>query len=66
MAKKNNQKITIEDVEYDMSKLSDNAKSQVQNIQFVDSRLQQLHNELAISDTARIGYSRALKKELLK
>jgi hypothetical protein len=65
MAKKNNQKITIEDVEYDMSKLSDNAKSQVQNIQFVDSRLQQLHNELAISDTARIGYSRALKNELL-
>jgi hypothetical protein len=66
MAKKNNQKITIEDVEYDMNKLSDNAKSHVQNIQFVDSRLQQLHNELAISDTARIGYTRALKNELQK
>jgi hypothetical protein len=49
-----------------MNKLSDNAKSHVQNIQFVDSRLQQLHNELAISDTARIGYTRALKNELQK
>ena len=66
MTKKNDQKITIDDVEYDLNKLSDNAKSQIQNIQFVDTRLQQLHNELAVSDTARIGYTRALKSEFTK
>lgn len=59
-------KITIDDVEYDLDELSDNAKTQLMNIQFVDAQLQQLNNELAVSDTARIGYTNALKGELAK
>ena len=59
-------KIKIDDVEYDLDALSDNAKSQLANIQFVDLQLQQLNNEWAISDTARIAYSRALKAEIAK
>ena len=59
-------KITIDDVEYSLDGLSDDAKAQLMNIQFVDAQLQQLNNELAVSDTARIGYTNALKGELAK
>lgn len=60
------QKITIDDVEYNLDDLSDKAKEQLANIQFVNAQLQQLNNELAVSDTARIGYTNALKSELAK
>jgi hypothetical protein len=62
--KKEPQKITIDSVEYQLDKLSDNAKAQLANLQFVDSQLQQLHNEWAVADTARIGYANALKKDI--
>ena len=60
------QKITIDDIEYEFDNLSDNAKAQLANIQFVDTQLQQLNNEWAVSDTARIGYTNALKAEVAK
>ena len=60
------QKITIDGTEYNLDKLSDNAKKQLVHIQFVDNQLQQLNNELAVADTARIGYTNALKGELSK
>ena len=59
-------KITIDEIEYAASDLSDNAKSQISSIKFVDEQLQQLHNELAVADTARIGYTKALKAEAEK
>ena len=34
------------------------------NLQFVDNQLMQLNNEWAVADTARIGYTNALKVEL--
>ena len=63
---KNAEKITIDDVEYNLEDLTDNAKAQLSNINFVDAQLQQLNNEWAVSDTARIGYTNALKAELAK
>ena len=64
--KKKEEKITIDGLEYLLSDLSDNAKIQLTNIQFVDDKMQQLNNELAVSDTARIGYTNALKVEIEK
>ena len=64
MAESTDQKITIDKVEYNLSDLSDNAKAQLANIQFVDAQIQQLNNEWAVSDTARMGYTNALKAEL--
>ena len=66
MAEDTDQKITIDEVEYNLSDLSDNAKAQLLNIQFVDAQIQQLNNEWAVADTARIGYTNALKAELEK
>jgi hypothetical protein len=59
-------KINIDGTEYSLSDLSDKAKEQVINLQFVDMQIQQLNNEWAVADTARIGYTRALKAELEK
>lgn len=56
--------VLIDDVEYNLSDLSDEAVSQIRNIQFVDAQIQQLHSEWAVADTARLGYSEALKREL--
>lgn len=60
------EKITIDGVDYPMENLSDAAKVQLANIQFVDAQIQQLNNEWAVADTARIGYTRALKTEMAK
>ena len=66
MAEGTDQKITIDEVEYNLSDLSDNAKAQLTNIQFVDAQIQQLNNEWAVADTARMGYTNALKAEMAK
>ena len=59
-------KMTIDGKEYDTDTLSDQANATIASLQFVEARMQQLRNELAIADTARIAYSRALKGELAK
>ena len=38
-------KITIDEIEYDLETLSDSAKAQIANIQFVDAQIIQLNNE---------------------
>ncbi|REC54247.1 hypothetical protein DRV84_14095 [Rhodosalinus sediminis] len=60
------QTITIDGKTYKLADLSEQARAQLANIRFCDERIQQLRNELAVSDTARMGYSRALKRELDK
>ena len=54
----------IDGEKHSLDKLSKEAISQIENINFVDTQLQQLRNELAVADTARIGYTNALKQEL--
>ena len=64
MPKNKDDTVTIDGTEYERSNLSDAAISQLGNLQFVDTRLQQLQNELAVADTARIAYTRALRNDL--
>ena len=66
MDQKPEEVITVDDVEYKLSEMSNDAKAQFSNIQFVDHQVRQLQNEWAVSDTARLGYQAALKGELLK
>ena len=58
--------VTVDDKKYKVEDMSDQAQAQLSNIQFVDGQIQQLRNEWAISDTARLGYTAALKGELVK
>lgn len=57
-------KINIDDVEYDLDSLTDDAKSQLISLQLVDQKIAETQQELAIFQTARIGYANALKSEL--
>ena len=60
------EKITIDNIEYDLANASDEAKAQIANLQFVNEQILHRNNELQIAETAKIGYSRALTRELEK
>lgn len=60
------EKLKIDDVEYDVSNPSEGVKTQLDNLQFVNEILLQKNNELQVAETAKIGYSRALNRELEK
>ena len=55
---------TINDKEYDLDDLSDTAKSQIVNIQVVDGEIARLKQQLAIMQTARNAYGKALDGEI--
>lgn len=57
-------KITIDGKEYDTEKLSDAAKTQLTNLNYVDSELRRLQAAVATYQTARVAYARALKEAL--
>ena len=56
--------IKIDGKEYDTDSLSDEAKSQLASIQFVDSELTRLQAKAAALQTARLAYSKALQAAL--
>ncbi|OIQ75080.1 hypothetical protein GALL_432560 [mine drainage metagenome] len=56
--------IKIDDKEYDLDKLSDEAKNQLISIQFVDAELHRLNAQAAVLQTARLAYSTALNAAL--
>ena len=58
--------ITIDGKEYAPDELSDNAKEQIASMKIADERIAQLQSELAIAQTARNAYARALADELSK
>ena len=60
------QNITIDGDVYDLSNASLEVQAQLRNLQFVNEQIVQRNNELQIAQTAKIGYSRALKRELGK
>ncbi len=59
-------KVTINETEYNFENLSEEAKSQVINLQFVQSELQKLDAKIAVYKTAEINYSKALQAEMEK
>jgi len=66
MSTKADDSILLDGKEIKISDLGDEAKMQIESLRFVDMRLQQLESELAVADTARIGYKNALQSEVLK
>ncbi len=59
-------KITINDKEYDTDNMSDEAKNQLQSLQFASSEGKRLQGLLAINKTAQSAYTKALVDELEK
>jgi len=59
-------KIKVGELEYNTEDLSDNGKAQLASLQFLEVQMQKLKNEIAVYQTARVGYMAALKAELEK
>lgn len=60
----NEPKVKIDGVEFALSSLSDEAKAQINNLQFVDAEIARLNAQLAIAGTAKMAYQVALKNAL--
>ena len=56
--------IKIDDKDYNLETLSDEAKNQLVSLQFVDAELQRLNAQAAVLQTARLAYANALKDAL--
>ena len=54
-------KITIDGKDYDTDSLSDAAKAQLTSLQVTDQEIQRLNIQLAIAQTARNTYAKALQ-----
>jgi len=58
--------IKINDKNYDTEKLSAEAKAQLVSLQVTDQEIQRLNIQLAIAQTARNAYAKALQEMLPK
>tara|TARA_X000000368_G_C22508363_1_gene483736 strand:- start:235 stop:423 length:189 start_codon:yes stop_codon:yes gene_type:complete len=56
--------ITIDGQEYDLNQLSEKAKEQVGNLQFVQNEIKRLEGQLAVHRVAASVYSATLNTEL--
>jgi hypothetical protein len=56
--------IKIDGKDYDTDTLSDATKTQLMNLQFVDNELRRLQARMAVAETARQVYVRALKDSM--
>ena len=56
--------INIDGKEYELETLSEDAKKQLQMMQYVDNELQRLQAQSAVLQTARISYAKALQQAL--
>lgn len=59
-------KFTIDGLDYNTEDLSDNGKAQLASLQFLEAQMQKIKAEIAVYETAKVAYARALKEELDK
>lgn len=60
----NQQTLTLDGQVYSFADLPQVTRDTLISLQFVDARLQQLRDEITVSQTAHVAYTRALKAEL--
>ena len=58
--------IKIDDKEYDLDSLTDDAKAQLEMMIATDNKIRELQRDMAIAQTARVAYARALNDALPK
>ena len=59
------QKFKLEDKEYDVENLSDQAKATLASLQFATTRMQELSNMQALLRRAKISYMETIKQEMV-
>lgn len=66
MADEKPRTVTIDGTEYDLDKLSEEARNQVMNLRVTDQEIGRIQQQLAIYQTARTAYAQALSAALPK
>jgi hypothetical protein len=56
--------VRIDEVEYELDHLTEEAKAQLLSIQHTDQKIAELQRDLAIAQTARASYANALRELL--
>ena len=64
MTDKPEQKIQINNVEYNLGDLSENAQGQLRGLQIAENEMKRLNGQLALAQTARNAYMQALQADL--
>lgn len=59
-------KVTINNVEYELDRLPNDAKAQLTNIQLTDRKIADLQQEISMLQTARNAYAKVLNDNLPK
>tara|TARA_B110000003_G_C16224384_1_gene368666 strand:- start:225 stop:443 length:219 start_codon:yes stop_codon:yes gene_type:complete len=59
------QKIRIDEIDYDLDSLSEDAKASLLSLEFITKRVQELTNMRALLQRARNSYLESLKKEVI-
>lgn len=59
-------KVTINNVEYELDSLPNDAKAQLTNIQLTDRKIADLQQEISMLQTARNAYAKVLNDNLPK
>ena len=59
-------KFTVDGIEYNSEDLTDNGKAQLASLQFLETQMNKLKNEIAVFQTAKQAYIVGLKAELEK
>lgn len=57
-------RITIDNVEYPMEQIPDIARSHLSHIQFIDQEIARLQSQIAVLQTARQAYAKAVRSAL--
>ena len=60
----NEETITIDEIEYKVSELSDECRAEIQSLAFNEAMIVRLTNELAVAQTALNAYRRAVSETL--
>ena len=56
--------VRIDEVEYELDHLTEEAKAQLLSVQHTDQKIAELQRDLAIAQTARASYANALRELL--
>lgn len=57
-------KITIDEIDYHTEDLTDSGRAQLKSLQFLESQMGKIKQEIAVYQTAHIFFSKALKAEI--
>jgi hypothetical protein len=59
-------KFTVDGIDYNTEDLSENAKTQLSSLQFLEFQMRKIKDEITVYNTAKASYIAGLKAELEK